>query len=114
MAAQLAVDEAIALHAMAAIHGDAGLGKTFAVTYAYERATQERCWLEFPAKASTKQIVQELLHKITGAKLSGTRYDLQHELLEILGEKDRLIVVDEAQRLNHECFEFLRFLHDYR
>ena len=112
LATQLAVDEAIALHAMAAIHGEAGLGKTYAVTYAYERAPLNRCWVEFPANISTKQVVQELIHKITGARLTGTRYELQHQLLEILGEKDRLVVIDEAQRLNHECIEFLRFLHD--
>jgi DNA transposition AAA+ family ATPase len=48
------------------------------------------------------------------------RFQLSAELLELLADhrgrdgRERLVVVDEAQQLNRECIEFLRYLHDHR
>ena len=48
------------------------------------------------------------------------RFALSAELLEQLADhrgqdgREHLVVVDEAQQLNRECIEFLRWLHDHR
>src|SRR4051794_27928626 len=53
-----------------------------------------------------------LLNAISGGNHGGTQSQLERHLLETLGETLRVLVVDEAQRLNYECVEMLRHLHD--
>jgi hypothetical protein len=110
----LAVQHAIKAQAMAAFHGDAGLGKTFAVESAIARHTTpgELHWTEFPARTTMKFVAQTLLRVITGVEHLGQRFALSEELIEILSHKARVLVIDEAQRLNRECIEYLRYLHD--
>ncbi|WP_141278507.1 AAA family ATPase [Pseudonocardia hydrocarbonoxydans] len=63
-----------------------------------------------------------MLHELTRVPVSGRRdrFALTAELLEELADhrgrdpRERLLVVDEAQQLNRECIEFLRYLHDHR
>lgn len=44
---------------------------------------------------------------------SRSRFDLINHLVGLLAATPRLVVVDEAQRLNGECIEMLRHLHDH-
>lgn len=112
---QLAVAEIADELAMGVFHGDAGLGKTFAVQYAVatlRRSGIDRPWVVFPEKPTMKMMIAGILKEITGVKHGGDRYRLTVDLADVLCERPRLLVVDEAQRLNRDCIETLRHLHD--
>lgn len=98
--------------AMGAIHGDAGLGKTFAVETAMEYLDIESCRVVIPTKASMRRVAIVLLRALTGTDHTGERYRLSDDLIFELSERPRLVVVDEAQNLNHDGVEFLRHIHD--
>ena len=127
--AQLAmVDQAVAdlvtRQAMGAVHGPAGLGKTFAVEQALARRRGQvaACWVSFPSRPTMRLVAATLLAELTGDAPARRRdrFALSAELLEQLADhrgrdgRERLVVVDEAQQLNRECIEFLRYLHDHR
>ena len=67
-------------------------------------------------------VAATLLAELTGDRPAGRRdrFALSAELLEQLADhrgrdgREHLVVVDEAQQLNRECIEFLRYLHDHR
>jgi AAA domain len=101
--------------AMGVVHGEAGLGKTFAVEHAVVSGTAapQACWTSFPARPTMRQVTVDLLGLLTRAHVAGTRFQATHELVEVLAQRPRLLVIDEAQRLNRECIELLRHLHDH-
>jgi AAA domain len=114
---QLAVREIAEELAMAAFHGDAGVGKTFAVRYAAASTARiddalSCSWVVFPEKPTMRQMVADTLRAVTGVRHEGGRYTLIDELGQVLSEHRWLLVVDEAQRLNRDCIETLRHLHD--
>jgi len=122
------VDQSVAdlvrTQAMGAVHGPAGLGKTFAVERALARRVGEvaACWVSFPSRPTMRLVAATLLEELTRVPETGRRdrFALTAELLEELADhrgrdpRERLLVVDEAQQLNRECIEFLRYLHDHR
>ena len=76
---QLAVAEIADELAMGAFHGDAGLGKTFAVQYAVaalRRSGIDCPWVVFPEKPTMKMMIAGILKEITGVKHGGDRYRL--------------------------------------
>lgn len=120
------VDDLVEHAATGVVHGPAGAGKTFAVAAALERlrsteafAAGQRamacCSLSFPSKPTMLRVASELVCALTGAAppRSRSRFDLISHLVGLLAAPPRLIVVDEAQRLNEECIELLRHLHDH-
>jgi type II secretory pathway predicted ATPase ExeA len=109
---QRAVRDVAAHRAMGLIHGDAGHGKTFAVDEAVADLAVRALWLDLPFGTSPKQLVEELFAAVSGARQSGTRAELERLLLEALSRRDVLLIVDEAQRLNYYCVEYLRYLYD--
>ncbi|MDQ2759598.1 MAG: ATP-binding protein [Actinomycetota bacterium] len=109
---QLAVAEIVEELAMGAFHGDAGLGKTFAVRYAAARSGVECSWAEFPERPTMRRMVAGILRAVTGVEHDHDRYRLTADLGQVLSERPRLLIVDEAQRLNRDCIETLRHLHD--
>ena len=106
------IDEATQEQAIAVVHGDAGLGKTFAVEHASVRVGVESHWLTFPREPAITNIVKALLEAITKVPHRGERFKLTNDLRVLLAEKPRLIVVDEAQQLNARALDYLRYLHD--
>lgn len=118
-----AVADLVATRAMGAVHGQAGLGKTFAVEQALARRTDrvDACWVSFPSRPTMRLVAATLFAELCGvAPGRRDRFALSAELLEQLADhrgrdgRERLVVVDEAQQLNRECIEFLRYLHDHR
>ena len=103
------------------IHGPAGAGKTFAVEAHLEQlrvAGEQRvvtCSLAFPSKPTMLRVAVELVTAVTGAAPVGShnRFKLISHLVGLLASPRRLVVIDEAQRLNGECIELLRHLHDH-
>ncbi|WP_150236378.1 ATP-binding protein [Nocardiopsis quinghaiensis] len=114
------VDDLVANQATGVIHGNAGTGKTYAVQAALESlqdsdgAPVTTCALTFPSRPTMRMITDELLRALTGAAppRSRNRFHLITTLTDLLSGPPRLVVVDEAQRLNSDCIELLRHLHD--
>ena len=101
--------------AMGAVHGEAGTGKTFAVEEALTNAQSiEACWLSFPSRPTMRLVATSLLAALTrSASPDRNRFEATAQLVDVLSHGRRVIVIDEAQRLNRECIEFLRHLHDH-
>lgn len=109
-----AVADLVAAKAMGTIHGDAGLGKTFAVEAAVADVVVPVCWTSFPSRPTMRLVAVHLVEVLTEVPArERNRFHLTGMLIELLAERDRLIVIDEAQRLNRECIEYLRHLHDH-
>jgi type II secretory pathway predicted ATPase ExeA len=109
-----AINDAQEHAAMIAIVGDAGLGKSFAVDHALtEKARLPVARLEFPPRSSMRYLAQRILKEITGIAETGGRFVLTENVLEVLAEEPRILLVREAQRLGGELIEYLRMLHDH-
>lgn len=87
------VDQAVAdlvrTQAMGAVHGPAGLGKTFAVEQALDRRAGEvaACWVSFPSRPTMRLVAATLVHELTGvAPARRDRFVLTAELLEELAD----------------------------
>ena len=110
---QARIAEVAERRAMAAVYGEAGLGKTFAVEFATEQVKDlGTLWLQFPSDPSERYVAIKLLRALTGSRLEATLYQLTDAILEILAERPTLLVVDEAQDLKHRAVEYLRHLWD--
>jgi type II secretory pathway predicted ATPase ExeA len=116
------IDDLIAELATGVVHGPAGTGKTYAVEAALERLREASssgqvsvCTLAFPSKPTMRLVADELLTALTGAAppRSRNRFQLISALVDLLSGPRRLVVIDEAQRLNGDCIELLRHLHDH-
>jgi type II secretory pathway predicted ATPase ExeA len=106
------VKDVIRRRAMGAVYGVAGLGKTFATEAAVRDLDIPVHWVR-PLKRSTMKMVGDaLLLEVTGVEYKETLSRLTRNAITVLAETLRLIVIDEAQRLNEECLEYLRHLHD--
>lgn len=127
MAGQI-IGDLIAECATGVVHGPAGTGKTYAVEAALERlrdaaasgppgsaAEVSVCTLAFPSKPTMRLVADALLTALTGAAppRSRNRFQLIAALTDLLSGPRRLVVIDEAQRLNGDCIELLRHLHDH-
>lgn len=109
-----AVADVVATSAMGVVHGPAGLGKTFAVEQALAGARAVGCWSAFPSRPTMRLVAATLFEQLTGSPAGrGSRFVLMDQVIEELSARRRVVVVDEAQRLNTECIEFLRHLHDH-
>lgn len=106
-----AVRDVARKRAIAAIYGEAGLGKTFSTKEAVDEV-EDVVWHVFPIGTNPKALVLSLLELLTGVPHSGTLSRLEPILLKALRDRSPLIAIDEAQRLNHLCIEYLRHLHD--
>jgi hypothetical protein len=110
-----AVRGAVRRQGIAAVTGDAGLGKTYAAEDAFAEfsETLETCLIVLPGgRPHPKRVAQLLLRELTGVSHEASRFELADDLIEILSQRPRLIGVDEAQNGYHAVFEFLRHLHD--
>lgn len=115
------VIDVTAHHAVGVIHGNTGLGKTFAVRTCVEAmdAAPGRlqaptvCTVSFTPKPTLRQIVDGLHLALTGsASTAKSRFHITRDLIGELARTPRLVVVDEAQRLTGHAIELLRYLHD--
>jgi type II secretory pathway predicted ATPase ExeA len=114
------IDDLVEHAATGVIHGPAGVGKTFAVDANLERLRDTRsprvtvCSLAFPSKPTMRRVAADLVTAVSGTSPadSRSRFDLMNYLIGMLAIP-QLIVIDEAQRLNGECIEMLRHLHDH-
>lgn len=109
---EAAIADIMHCYGMGAIVGPAGLGKTFAVAHALESFAGEVVRVTFDTGATPKLVADRLMVTLTGRRAGRTKYEIAEEMLSVLAEKPRLVVIGEAQNLNRACFETLRYLHD--
>ena len=116
VATDQAVEHALEAAAMAVVHGPAGLGKSYAVEQALARHPGVAVsWVEFPSRPTMRLVAAALFEQLTRVPAGRrSRFVLTDELIEALGGRPRVVVVDETQRLTKDCIEFLRYLHDDR
>lgn len=107
-----AVRDLAARHAMGVLHGPAGCGKTFAWQIAARLLEIAVCAVTFPSGTTRLNVARTVMRALTGKLRRGSRFDLSDELIDVLSEHNRLLVVDEAQWLNGHCIEYLRHVHD--
>ena len=85
-----AVADLVATRAMGAVHGQAGLGKTFAVEAALARRTRQvsPCWASFPSRPTMRLVAATLLGELSAEPAPGRRdrFALSAELLEQLAD----------------------------
>lgn len=110
--ARRAIRDAESANAMAVVHGEAGLGKTFAVETALDETDRPVLWTTFPSKPTPRLIAATLLELLTGRPTRLDRFRAINRLVELLADRDRLLVIDESQLLNGDCIELLRYVHD--
>ncbi len=122
------IDDLITELATGVVHGPAGTGKTYAVQAALEQLRDAAapgppgspgqvsvCTLAFPSKPTMRLVADALLTALTGAAPARgrNRFQLISALTDLLSGPRRLVVIDEAQRLNGDCIELIRHLHDH-
>ncbi|MEU4377136.1 ATP-binding protein [Pseudonocardia alni] len=110
-----AVGHVVDAAAMGVVHGPAGMGKTYAVESALAARERAGLWSSFPSRPTMRLVAATLFEQLTGsaAGRARSRFVLMDAVIEELSARPRVVVVDEAQRLNTECIEFLRHLHDH-
>ena len=108
------VKDIVEVKAIGAIYGPAGVGKTFAVDQALADLP-ERNWTRttFRSRPTTPYLRHELYTTLgLGSAVPNSPVETDRILKATLAERFRLVVIDEAQWLNRECLEYLRYLHD--
>jgi DNA transposition AAA+ family ATPase len=98
--------------AIGAVYGEAGNGKTFACESALEKVKIPKVELASLRRPTMKYLALSVLEGITKVRHEGELMRLTEDLRVVLGERRRLIAIDEAQNLSTECFEYMRHLHD--
>jgi DNA transposition AAA+ family ATPase len=105
---------------MAVVTGEAGVGKTIALQ-SYMQSLTPRAYSGFPAcinlkvrpRSTAKALGKTLLTTLKGEFARHNIYDMEEASVEAIRRNDLdLILVDEGDWLNVECFEFLRHIFD--
>lgn len=107
------IDERLAT----AITGVSGTGKTFTLEVLLRARKDIRAlWIDVQIRPTMLSIAHALALQLLEEIPRASRHDLSYRLLDRLvdqpGRVPLVIVFDEAQRLNNECAEYLRYLHD--
>lgn len=102
---------------MGAFVGTAGTGKTFAIKELTDDLEGIRVvWLEFESRPTILHLSRMIYQGLFGEEAKGNRNKTSAAIIDGLrrhDDEDLMLVVDEAQRLNTECIEYLRYLHDH-
>lgn len=103
---------------MGAFVGTAGTGKTFAIKELTDDLEGIRIvWLEFESRPTILHLARMIYQGLFGEEAKGNRNKISAAIIDGLrrdnNDEDLMLVVDEAQRLNTECIEYLRYLHDH-
>ena len=94
--AQRAVADAVDAGAMAVLHGEAGLGKTFAVEDALAAPQLPLLWVSFPSRPTPRLIAATLFEAITGRATRLDRFAIIRALVEHLTATPSIVVDQDA------------------
>ena len=106
--------DVIEAKAMMCVHGDAGLGKTLSVNATLrELAPDMVCRVQFRARPTPRDIRHTLFDALAiGGAPPRKPIEFDRILKDVLTERFRVLVCDEAQWMSRECFEYWRHLWD--
>lgn len=106
--------DVVAAKAMMCVHGDAGLGKTLSVNASLRTLAPEDVYrVQFRARPTPRDIRHVLFDALgIGGHPPAAPIEFDSLLKDVLAERFRVLVCDEAQWLSRECFEFWRHLWD--
>ncbi len=112
-----ALQYVIANRLLGALTGVSGTGRTFTLEELLRGRVDIRVvWIEVQVKPTMLSIARAIALALLGEVPTGSRHELSYRLQDVLvdqpGGKPLVLVLDEAQRLNRECAEYLRYLHD--
>ncbi len=98
--------------------GASGTGKTFSVREIVDGMEDvEVVWLEFESRPTILHLARVIYSGLFDDDPPSVRNSISNAIILGLSRNGRkrklLLVVDEAQRLNTECIEYLRYLHDH-
>lgn len=115
--AEHAMRHVVAYRQLGALTGVSGTGKTFALEVLLRnRRDIHVVWIEVQVKPTMLSIARALALELLGEVPRGSRHELSYHLQDALVDQRHdtplVVVFDEAQRLNNECAEYLRYLHD--
>jgi Cdc6-like AAA superfamily ATPase len=107
----------IANRLLGALTGVSGTGKTFTLEELLRGRQDLRVvWIEVQVKPTMLSIASAIALQLLGEIPSGSRHELSYHLQDVLVDqpdgRPLVLIFDEAQRLNRECAEYLRYLHD--
>lgn len=105
--------EAVEAFAISAIVGPPGVGKTFVLDTVEPELDLPVLRIEPELRPTMLSITTQLLELLTGDPGRGPVHRKLRPLIAALS-RPRVIMVDEAQRMNRECLDHLRYLHDHR
>lgn len=109
---QMVARQAAADGSIAAFTGKAGLGKTFSVDHAVRSLDLGWVWVQIGPAPTPKEVTLRLLKALVGGFPAGALYELTDELVGVLVDEPRVVVIDDAQNLNKRGLEQVRYLHD--
>lgn len=93
-------------------YGDSGLGKTWAVRE-YARRNPDVILIEIDDRCAYKTSLVRTLHKRLGGDGTGKVSELLDYIIGRLNGSNRMLIIDEAERLYHDTLEMIRRLHDF-
>lgn len=93
-------------------YGASGLGKTWAVRE-YARRNPSVILIEIDDRCAYKTSFIRTLHKRVGGDGNGKQPDMIEYIIERLKDSNRLLIIDEAEKLYHDTLELLRRVHDF-
>lgn len=99
--------------AIVAVVGPPGTGKTFLLNTVEPELTLPVIRIEPHLRPTMLSLTTQLLEAVTGEPGKGSRHKRLRPLVEALATPC-VVMVDEAQRMNRECLDHLRYLHDHR
>ncbi|CDZ90249.1 hypothetical protein RHRU231_680018 [Rhodococcus ruber] len=101
--------DVIEAKAMMCVHGDAGVGKTLSVNASLrELAADTVCRVQFLARPTPRDIRHTLFDALGVAGTPPLRpIEFDQTLKNVLSERFRVLVCDEAQWMSRECFSVL-------
>jgi Cdc6-like AAA superfamily ATPase len=107
----------IANRLLGALTGVSGTGKTFTLEELLRGRQDLRVvWIEVQVKPTMLSIARAIALQLLGEIPAGCRHELSYHLQDVLVDqpdgRPLVLIFDEAQRLNRECAEYLRYLHD--
>ena len=109
---QAIAPQAAAQGAVAGFFGEPGTGKTYALDHYVRSSPLEHAWITAAPSPTKKEIFEELIFQLEGVDAVGSARQLRRDCLELLAQRRRVIVVDEAQYLSVLWLQQLRTLHD--
>jgi Cdc6-like AAA superfamily ATPase len=92
-----AILDVLSARALGVLHGPAGSGKTFTARLVLDELKVAQAWVQFPSRPTMLHVARRLFRELTGADAGrANRFDLSEQLIELLTEREWLLVVDEA------------------